>query len=515
MKTKLYALLMVVVLLFSVLPAPANAAPVRGVAEIGGTAVGAASGAPASATTANAAADTPTGEDLVLLRVAPGGSLQPLAGLALQVYAQFYAADGAALVLLPLDAIQQAHIQALGFALQVIEPHDLGKAESYTLVYGLEAELGRAAKLTPLLWQEPPQALVRIPTKETPSLTQAGVMLRPLFLRPLIIPQESIQAEELAPPQAQLVPAAPAYDDRIQAMINQVTQAKLTNGVGSLSGEWSVLVNGNPYTLLTRYTFAATPIAKATRYAYEKLQSLGLMTWYDYYYASGVQLRNVLAQQTGFTQPDRVFLLTAHLDSISQSPYTLAPGADDNASGSAALLAIADILRQYSFGCTLRYALFTGEEQGFYGSLAYAADPDPGYGVIQQVLNLDMLGYNTPYSSPTIELHTRLADSGDLAIAYLFKNTVSTYGLPLTPLILQDGKSFSDHSSFWAYGYPAIMAIEDWTDHTPYYHTTSDQLETLNMAYYTAFTKAALATFAQMGCLVETKPNYLPLVGTK
>ncbi len=505
MRIKLYSLLMVVILLFSVLPAPANAAPV-------GAAVGAAESVGAAV---SVGAQAPTGADLVLLRVAPGNSLQPLAGLALQVYAQFYAADGAALVLLPLDAIQQAHIQALGFTLQVIEPHDPGKAESYSLVYGLEAELGRAAKLTPLLWQEPPQALVRIPTKETPSLTQAGVMLRPLFLRPLIIPPERIPAEALAPPQAQLAPAAPAYDDKIQAMINQVTQAKLSNSVGSLSGEWSVLVNGNPYTLLTRYTFAATPIAKATRYAYEKLQSLGLMTWYDYYYASGVQLRNVLAQQTGFTQPDRVFLLIAHLDSISQSPYTLAPGADDNASGSAALLAIADILRQYSFGCTLRYALFTGEEQGFYGSLAYAADPDPGYGVIQQVLNLDMLGYNTLYSNPTIELHTRYADSGDLAIAYLFKNTVSTYGLPLTPLILQDGKSFSDHSSFWAYGYPAIMAIEDWTDHTPYYHTTADQLETLNMAYYTAFTKAALATFAQMGCLVETKPNYLPMVGTR
>ncbi len=298
-------------------------------------------------------------------------------------------------------------------------------------------------------------------------------------------------------------------------MVNQVSQAKISNSVGNLSGEWPVLINGSPYTLLTRYTYATTPIAKATRYAYEKLQTLGLTTWYDYYYINSIQLRNVLAQQTGFSQPDKVFLLIAHLDSYSQSPYSLAPGADDNASGSAALLAIAEILRQYKFGCTLRYALFTGEEQGYYGSKAYAADPDPGYGIIQQVLNLDMLGYNYPNSAPTIELHTRYANSGDLAIAYLFKNAVSAYGIPLTPLVLQDGKSFSDHSSFWAEGYPAIMAIEDWTDHTPYYHTTGDKLGTLNMSYYTNFTKAALATFAHMGCLIETTPNYLPSVGTQ
>jgi hypothetical protein len=47
------------------------------------------------------------------------------------------------------------------------------------------------------------------------------------------------------------------------------------------------------------------------------------------------------------------------------------------------------------------------------------------------------------------------------------------------------------------------MAIEDWNDHTPNYHKTSDQLESLNLSYYNEFVKAALATFAHMGCLPE------------
>ena len=223
----------------------------------------------------------------------------------------------------------------------------------------------------------------------------------------------------------------------------------------------------------------------------------------------------MFAQQTGLTQPDRVFMLIAHLDSTSPSPSTLAPGADDNASGSVALLTIANILRQYQFGCTLRYALFTGEEQGYYGSIAYASDPDPG--TIQAVLNLDMLGYNTPNSAATIELHTRYANGGDLAIAYLFRDVISAYQIPLTPQVVQDGLSFSDHYPFWNQGYSAILAIEDWDDHTPYYHTTNDQLENLNIPSYPTFPKAALATFAHMGCLIEAPPTgpstlYLPMV---
>jgi hypothetical protein len=164
---------------------------------------------------------------------------------------------------------------------------------------------------------------------------------------------------------------------------------------------------------------------------------------------------------------------------------------------------IADILRQYSFGCTLRYALFTGEEQGLVGSDAYAADVFAAGEDLEAVLNLDMLGYNTPSSSPKIELHTRPSNGNDLAIANLFDDVVDAYGLDLVPQILQDGESFSDHASFWERGYPAILAIEDWDDHTPYYHTTNDQLESLNMGYYTEFVKASLATFAHMGCLQE------------
>jgi hypothetical protein len=119
-----------------------------------------------------------------------------------------------------------------------------------------------------------------------------------------------------------------------------------------------------------------------------------------------------------------------------------------------------------------------------------------------------MLGYNTPGSSPTIELDTRRyspGNDGDLAIANLFADAISAYSIQLTPRILKSSAGNSDHASFWYYGYPAILAIEDWNDHTPFYHRKGDTLSALNMSYYTEFVKAAIATFAHMGCLLDSR----------
>jgi hypothetical protein len=338
------------------------------------------------------------------------------------------------------------------------------------------------------------EAVVKIRSGEEDQLYGYDVMVSALVLHPLVIPRETRDLELDKP----VVP-----DPLIRKMIDQVDRNNLSYKVGSLSGAWEVMINDLPYVLYTRYTYADSAIKKATRYAYERLAATGLPVGYDTYHISGVEKRNVVAEQAGLTDPGRIILLVAHLDSISPNPYVTAPGADDNASGSSALLHIAEILSQYDFGCTLRYVLFTGEEQGYLGSRDYAADVRAAGENIEAVLNLDMLGYNTPGSAPTIELHTRPENAADLEIATLFAESISVYGIDLTPLILRDGKSFSDHSSFWEQGYPAIMAIEDWSDHTPQYHKTTDTLGTLEMDYYHEFSKAALATFGQMGCLLR------------
>jgi PKD repeat protein len=289
-------------------------------------------------------------------------------------------------------------------------------------------------------------------------------------------------------------------DPFVVRTMDQVSTTILHNYVGDLSGAWPILVDGEPYTLTTRYSYAQQPISIATNYAYEHFTGLGLPTSYHTYTLSGHTLRNVIAEQVGHLDPERIFLLTAHIDSIA-SPLTLAPGADDNASGTAGVLMAADILSQYRLPYTLRYVLFTGEEQGVWGSAAYATDIADRGEHVAGVLNLDMIAYNsTLYPEPVIELHTRSGNDGyaDQTIARLFADVVAGYHLDLIPEIVPSNLQASDHASFWQHDYPAILAIEDFDDFNPYYHSTDDTLDTLNWAYYTESVKATIGTLLHL-----------------
>ncbi len=426
-----------------------------------------------------------------LLRLDLRGSadLELLAATGLPVYAHLHSLAGEEYVLLPADAAQRDLLAELGFAARVLDEdsHDASYYLLYTAQPGMLLQAGESVQV---LEQDGPTALARVGAQDVESLAQAGVELNLLQLHELVVPVSPATA----------LPATVEPDPVIQEMIDRVLAGSVSMLDGGLSGEFPVIIGGDSYTIATRNTGQAEPTEKATQYTYEYFQSQGLpVSYHIYNHPYYGQRRNVVAEQTGLTQPERLFLITAHLDDMPSG--TIAPGADDNASGSTGVLLAANILSDYNFDCTLRYVLFTGEEQGLIGSEAYAQDAYNNGDNIEGVLNLDMIGYNTKNSPPVIELHTRNANQEDLAIANLFVDVVSAYDLNLTPTIIQDGISASDHYSFWQFGYPAILAIEDWNDHTPYYHTTGDQLETLDLAYFTNFVKASVGTFAHMGCL--------------
>ncbi len=304
------------------------------------------------------------------------------------------------------------------------------------------------------------------------------------------------------------------YLPTVQEIINQVQTTTIRNYIGGLSGEWPVTVGGNPYTILTRHTRssgAEQDIEKATQYTYEHFQSLGLPVDYHYYTLSSSRgdllRRNIVAEQVGLTEPDRVFVIGAHLDSLSETNSTYAPGANDNASGSATVLAVADALSQHNLGCTVRYILFTGEEQGKIGSKAYVADAFAQGDNLEATINLDMVGYNSD-SLPEIQLITRSFDVNDLAIANLFVDVVDTYNINLLPYIVQNGSQGSDQISFWDYEYPAIFAFQgDSTLVTPGYHNTADTLSNVDISYAADYAKATIATMAHLGCLIEPIEN--------
>jgi hypothetical protein len=287
-----------------------------------------------------------------------------------------------------------------------------------------------------------------------------------------------------------------APDPLVAEMLAQVQPNAASAFDGSLSGEWPALVDNAPYTIISRATASGLPVQKATQYVYEHLQALGLSPGFHDWSLQGYNGRNVAGTITGTTQPDEIVLLTAHLDDAPWSGK--APGADDNASGSVGLLLAADILSEYRFARTLRFVFFTGEEQGLLGSQQYAAKVHGEGENIVAVCNLDMIAWDSA-DGPVLRLHTRTGSAEDQGIADVFTNVVSAYNLNLTPVIDADSNSASDHASFWAQGYPAILAIEDnRNDFNRYYHSVGDRLSRLNLAYFNDTVKAAVGTAAHL-----------------
>ena len=107
----------------------------------------------------------------------------------------------------------------------------------------------------------------------------------------------------------------------------------------------------------------------------------------------------MVAVQPGALVPDEIVVIGAHYDSYSRlSPE---PGADDNATGVAAVLETARILAPGEYERTIVYIAFSGEEQGLVGSEAWASDARARGLDIRAVINIDMIGYVAPGDAAT------------------------------------------------------------------------------------------------------------------
>jgi hypothetical protein len=348
-----------------------------------------------------------------------------------------------------------------------------------------------------LLLDDGVRALLRTTPGEAERLAQGGadlvrIMLEPMALAPPAPPKEAVSA---------ITP-----DATVQEMIEQVNAADIYDYTAQLSGEAPIMAGGQPYSILTRHTNSGEPIQAATRFIGEQLAALGYSV--EYHEWSNATNPNVIGERRGQTDPDEIFLIGGHLDDMPGSGP--APGADDNASGAVGTLVAAEVASRYAWGCTLRFAFWTGEEQGLLGSNAYAARARSQGEDIRGYLNLDMISYNS--SAPReLNVFARSFVAGSEAIADLFVSVVDAYDLNLAPVKYVDDAvgGRSDNAAFWKQGYPATLVIEDYYgDFNPSYHTADDRLVHADMDYYTEFVRAALGTFAHMsGCLMSSAPS--------
>src|SRR5690606_24308011 len=106
---------------------------------------------------------------------------------------------------------------------------------------------------------------------------------------------------------------------------------------------------------------------------------------------------NVMARLPGTGRPDDIIVVGAHYDSISQSPQTTAPGAEDNGSGTAGLLELARILAPARPEATILFIAYAGEEQGLNGSYDHVRKLRAAGELtkVKAVYNMDMIAYTS------------------------------------------------------------------------------------------------------------------------
>lgn len=306
------------------------------------------------------------------------------------------------------------------------------------------------------------------------------------------------QVVRLTPRAVPLPPTTITPIALVQEIIDQVDLSRLMVNANEVSGQTATTINGQPYTITTRHTNSGTPITQATHYMIERLQRLGLTvtthTW------NATRPPNVIAEKPGLNPGAGIYIICAHLDDMPSSGT--APGADDNGSGSVAVLHAAEILTHYNFDATLRFVLFTGEEQGLLGSAAYAnlvQNQD-----VRGVLNMDMIAWDNQ-GGPDMDLHAKSTVAGSMALAQIFADVVTAYQLNLTPVVYSNGATASDHSPFWNVGIPAFLVIENYwsdgaipADFNAYYHSSNDRTTHYNQPYFHRMVKASVAAFAHI-----------------
>ncbi len=223
------------------------------------------------------------------------------------------------------------------------------------------------------------------------------------------------------------------------------------------------------------------------------------MEYDDFTFSGNRSGRNVVATLTGTLFPNRQVVICGHYDSTSPMPMSLAPGADDNASGTAAVLEIARVLAASPLDYSLKFICFSAEEWGLYGSKHYAEEAAGTGQDIAAVINMDMIAYpdRNPWRFDVIVN----GDSSDLGARYRV-NAIQYAGLTVN-VITMGYWPYSDHSPFWDRGYKALCVIENESPSNPYYHQTTDTVETLNLDYAVLAVKASLATAVEAARIVS------------
>jgi hypothetical protein len=358
-------------------------------------------------------------------------------------------------------------------------------------------------------------ALISIFPAAEPSLIALGLPLSQLPEKVYIRPRANIWTAPRIKP-----PSEMAFDDEtVGDIVSSVSIDEIGQIIYNLQENRDLDPPYTPYRsrycLRVRETDDPSDEAcdNAADYIYNRFKSYGLDVEYDLFphevlTQGHYEMRNVVATLPGKgLNSERVFIVCSHYDTVASKSSGWqerwksmpAPGADDNASGTAAVLEAARILSEYDFDCTIKFITFSGEELGLHGSRHYANMVASFGDDIAGVINFDMIAYDPDLLDVDVITNE---ESQWLVDAML--SIQKRYGI--NPLVLRKIVNpemvYSDHAPFWDNGWNAILGIDnsnfDSPEFNPFMHSTEDTVETLNLDMTFRVVQIAVGTLASL-----------------
>jgi hypothetical protein len=254
-----------------------------------------------------------------------------------------------------------------------------------------------------------------------------------------------------------------------------------------------------------RNVWNAQALLGASRYIRQTLENLGYRVRVQSFESAEMTVQNLEVELPGVRLPQEVIVFGAHYDSVLGTP-----GANDNASGIAALLEIARLMAGKKPARTLRLVAFANEEAPFFdsdemGSKVYAKRASQRNEDIKAMVSLEMIGYYSdkrgsqrypfPFSIFYPDTANFVGFVGNLSSRRLVRQALGAFrastAFPSEGLAAPSwvtGVAWSDHWSFWQVGYPAIMITDTAFFRYEHYHRptdTSDKLDYQSMARVT------------------------------
>lgn len=405
--------------------------------------------------------------DLYLLEIDSQSSLDHIRGMIDHAYGVI---DGRFLI--ELTAGQAGHLKQAGIGIELIAA-DFDH-ERYYRVDKLYPEIAIVPLVLKTAYSKGDSHILELNRPEIDILQRSGYMVRkitdretPLFYNPPLVG----------------LPALPDYpSDSLADLINQDSLYNYTTRLETFQTRF-ILSSGNVQArnwIKNKFqSFGYTNVS---------LQNFGItVDRYDYDLVD-YPCYNVICYKPGSQKPDKLIVVGAHYDSINldreDAGMTFAPGADDNATGTAAVLELARIFKNVETAYSMMFVAFSAEEWGLFGSEYLASMMNDDGSDVVLMLNFDMLGHVT-YNPDVVKFYCGWAD------AYYDAFSAAAGRVAGLTSVNEGDICSSDDASFYDYGFSSLCSHE--YDFNYNLHTDNDVSSILDFNYMNKLVRTAAA----------------------